>query len=77
MHISQIRFEPREVRIPVGGTVEWRFDDGLLLHDLRAEGVFDSGIRSEETFRFTFTTPGDVAYRCSIHPTMSGTVHVG
>ncbi|MEU4312156.1 hypothetical protein [Nocardia sp. NPDC024068] len=61
----------------MGGTVEWRFDDGLLLHDLRAEGVFDSGIRSEETFRFTFTTPGDVTYRCSIHPTMSGTVHVG
>ena len=75
--ISNVRFDPQEVSIPVGGTVEWRFDDGGLLHEVHADGVFDSGVNGDSTFRFTFDTPGDVEYHCSIHPYMSGTVHVG
>ncbi|WP_308165379.1 biphenyl 2,3-dioxygenase [Nocardia noduli] len=77
VRISEVSFAPREVRIPVGGTVEWRFEDGGLLHEVHADGVFDSGVLGERTFRFTFDTPGDVEYRCSIHPYMSGIVHVG
>ncbi|WP_442972788.1 biphenyl 2,3-dioxygenase [Rhodococcus sp. G-MC3] len=75
--ISNVRFEPQEVEVPVGGTVEWRFGDGGLLHEVHADGVFDSGVNGDSTFRFTFDTPGDVEYHCSIHPYMSGTVHVG
>ncbi|RRQ27489.1 biphenyl 2,3-dioxygenase [Rhodococcus sp. Eu-32] len=75
--ISNIRFAPREVSIPVGGTVEWIFDDGGLLHEVHSDGVFDSGVNGDSTFRFTFDTPGDVEYQCSIHPYMSGIVHVG
>lgn len=75
--ISNIRFEPREVHIPVGGTVEWTFDDGGLLHEVHADGVFDSGVNGDSTFRFSFEEAGDVEYHCSIHPYMSGTIHVG
>ena len=75
--ISNVRFDPQEVSIPVGGTVEWQFADGGLLHEVHADGVFDSGVNGDSTFRFTFDTPGDVEYHCSIHPYMSGTVHVG
>lgn len=77
VHISEVRFDPREVRIPVGGTVEWRFEDDGLLHEVHADGVFDSGVLGTDTFRFTFTEPAVVRYQCSIHPYMSGTVHVG
>ncbi|MBM7415774.1 MULTISPECIES: biphenyl 2,3-dioxygenase [Nocardiaceae] len=75
--ISNIRFEPSEVSVPVGGTVEWTFDDGGLLHEVHADGVFDSGVNGDNTFRFTFDEPGDVDYQCSIHPHMTGTIHVG
>lgn len=77
VRIGDLRFEPREVRVPVGGTVEWRFDDGGLLHEVHADGVFDSRVQGGDTFRFTFDTPGDIEYLCSIHPYMSGIVHVG
>lgn len=81
--ISNVRFDPQEVSIPVGGTVEWQFADEGLLHEVHADGIFDSGVvedsgvNGDSTFRFTFDTPGDVEYHCSIHPYMSGTVHVG
>ncbi|MFJ6096446.1 cupredoxin domain-containing protein [Williamsia muralis] len=75
--ISNIRFNPQEVHIPVGGVVEWRFDDGGLLHDVRSDGVFDSGPTGDSTFRFTFEKAGIVQYTCSIHRYMLGTVHVG
>ncbi|WP_338890311.1 biphenyl 2,3-dioxygenase [Rhodococcus sovatensis] len=76
VHISNVRFDPQEVSIPLGGTVEWQFDDEGLLHEVHADGVFDSGVNGDSTFRFTFDTPGDVEYHCSIHPYMSGTIHV-
>jgi plastocyanin len=75
--VSNVRFDPQEVSIPVGGTVEWQFADGGLLHEVHADGVFDSGILGEKTFRFTFDSPGDIEYFCSIHPYMSGTIRVG
>ncbi|MET4049618.1 MULTISPECIES: biphenyl 2,3-dioxygenase [unclassified Rhodococcus (in: high G+C Gram-positive bacteria)] len=77
VHISNVRFDPQEVHIPVGGTVEWQFDDGGLLHEVHADDVFDSGVSGDSTYRFTFDTPGEVEYHCSIHPYMSGIVHVG
>ncbi|MGW4367186.1 biphenyl 2,3-dioxygenase [Nocardia takedensis] len=77
IRVDQVRFAPSEVRIPVGGTVEWRFEDGGLLHEVHADGVFDSGVHGDSTYRFSFPAPGDIEYRCSIHPYMSGIVHVG
>jgi plastocyanin len=40
--------------------------------------LFDSGIiPSEKTFEFTFSTPGNYNYFCTIHPWMMGQVIVG
>jgi plastocyanin len=40
--------------------------------------LFDSGvISSEKTFEFTFLSPGDYDYFCTIHPWMTGQVIVG
>ncbi|MGB6182347.1 MAG: biphenyl 2,3-dioxygenase [Rhodococcus sp. (in: high G+C Gram-positive bacteria)] len=75
--ISNVQFDPQVVSIPVGGTVEWTFDDSGLLHEVHADGIFDSGVNGDNTFRFTFDEPGDVEYFCSIHPYMTGTIHVG
>lgn len=74
--VRDLHFGPVEVSVPTGGTVEWRFDDDGLLHQVRSEALFDSGALDESTWSFTFDEPGVYAYDCSIHPYMVGTVTV-
>ena len=82
IEISNVQFGPADVTVPVGGTVEWRFDDGGVLHHVAAEprlgveGEFDSGITGVGTFRHTFDRAGTYVYTCSVHRYMTGTVTV-
>ncbi|MGC4934556.1 cupredoxin domain-containing protein [Gordonia sp. DT30] len=75
--VDNLRFAPMEVHIPVGGTVEWDFTDGVLLHQVYADGIFDSGVHGSGSYRHTFTSRGDIDYHCQIHPDMTGIIHVG
>ena len=75
--VRDLAFSPREVTVPAGGTVEWRFDDdGLYHHVSSTDGFFENAIGGDGTYRFTFDEPGTYAYDCSIHPYMVGTVVV-
>ncbi len=76
IEISNVQFSPMDATVEVGDTVEWRFDDGGLLHQVGSPGEFDSGITGEGTFSHTFDRPGTYTYTCSIHPYMTGTVTV-
>jgi plastocyanin len=84
VHISSfLKFEPNEVTIPVGGTVEWRnssiethtvTDDPAAARDpTHAElpagaEAFDSGpLKPGQTYRHTFETPGRYRYFCRPH----------
>jgi plastocyanin len=78
--LKNLVFTPKDVKIKVGAEVVWKWDDGPIPHTVTAEdGSFDSGDASQTkgTFRYTFTKPGKVPYKCIIHPTMTGTVTVG
>jgi plastocyanin len=68
---------PFTVSLAAGGVVKWGNDDGIT-HNVTADNVsFASGsLGSGDTFSHTFTTVGAVAYHCSIHPTMVGTIQV-
>lgn len=85
-------FAPETVRVPVGGTVEWR-NVSVAKHDVtadpaRSRGVslpagatpFASGdVRPGEVYRATFTVPGTYRYVCARHESifgMTGTVEV-
>ena len=57
-------------------SVEWRFDDGGLLHHVESPGLFDSGITGDGTFRHTFESVGVYEYSCSVHPYMIGVITV-
>ncbi|NLU82628.1 plastocyanin/azurin family copper-binding protein [Rhodococcus sp. HNM0569] len=82
--IGNVAFTPHHVTIPAGGTVEWRFEDGGVLHHVRSVGgadggtrdEFDSGITGDGTFAHTFHEAGTYEYSCSVHPYMVGTVTV-
>ncbi|MGW0174087.1 cupredoxin domain-containing protein [Rhodococcus sp. NPDC003322] len=80
--IRNVQFNPVDVTVPVGGTVEWRFDDGGVLHHVASEhrvdveGELDSGITGVGTYSYTFERAGTYVYTCSVHRYMTGTVTV-
>lgn len=76
--LRDIAFTPEKVRVEVGDTVTWRFEDKGIPHDVIAEDdSFKSETMDSGTFRHTFEKPGTYAYICSLHPgQMKGTVEV-
>jgi plastocyanin len=68
-------YEPRDVTIRAEDTVTWVWQDGAVQHDVVAES-FRSEVQANGTYRHTFEEPGIYAYRCTLHPRMTGTVTV-
>jgi plastocyanin len=75
--IKGFAFAPDKVTARVGGTVSWRNDDDAPHTVTADDGSFDSGRKSKgESFEHTFSKAGEFTYKCTIHPTMTGTVSV-
>ena len=71
------KFEPSEVEIEQGEAVQWVFEGRSAKHDVVAEdGSFVSELMYEGTYTHVFETTGEFPYDCSIHPEMTGVVHV-
>jgi len=76
-------FNPAELVIPAGTTVEWTNQDGAP-HTATADdgSLFKSAtLASGERFSFRFDTPGEYAYYCELHGSpggigMAGTIRV-
>ena len=72
-------FEPSVVRVPIGTTVTWHFEDvdnGVSVpHNVVGKG-FESPVLAEGTFSHTFTVAGSYPYGCTLHPFMDGRVEV-
>jgi len=70
------RFTPAAIQVPAGTTVTWAFKDGLVPHDVVADGFSSGEPRRKGTFAHTFDRPGTYAYRCTVHDGMTGRVVV-
>lgn len=83
------RYDPDELHVPSGSTVEWVNEDDLIhtvtsgkntgygLFEHVQDGIFDSGsLEGGESFTFHFTEPGRYEYFCVPHPWMSGVIVV-
>ena len=70
-------FDPPFVDVLRGERVTWD-NVSVRQHDVAAaDGGFNSGpLRAGATFARSFDAPGEVAYFCTIHPFMRGTVSV-
>ncbi len=68
-------YQPADVTVRAGDTVTWVWEDGAVQHDVVAEG-FASEVQADGTYRRDFEEPGIYAYRCTLHPRMTGTVTV-
>ena len=77
VQIANFRFEPQTVEIPAGSSVTWRNGDEEIHAVVAADGSFASpGMDTDGTFTRAFPTPGTYAYRCALHPQMTGTIVV-
>jgi amicyanin len=75
--ITDFKFSPATLTVPVGTTVTWTNQDEEPHTIAAKDGSFHSpGMDTHGTYSFTFTTPGSYDYICSIHPFMAGTVMV-
>jgi plastocyanin len=71
------RFSPNQLDVVVGTTIVWT-NNGQMTHTVTADDeTFDSGrLAPGRTFQRTFTTPGPIAYHCTIHDTMTAQIRV-
>ena len=75
--IAGFAFDPGTVTVAVGDSVTWTNRDGRSHTATATDGSFDTGaISTGSSEAVTFTTPGSFAYRCSVHPDMTGRVVV-
>jgi plastocyanin len=75
--ISNFTFGPRQVTVPAGTTVVWTNEDDIPHTVTSTTRAFSSPpLDTDQTFSFTFTTPGTYGYFCALHPHMTGTIVV-
>ncbi|MBN9386896.1 MAG: cupredoxin family copper-binding protein [Chloroflexi bacterium] len=75
--IHNFSFVPQSISIPKGTTITWTNMDSASHTVTSDTGAFNSGIlKTNDTFQFTFNTPGTFTYHCSIHPNMKATITV-
>jgi plastocyanin len=75
--IDQFTFTPGRVIVKAGTTVTWINDDDIP-HTVASSGkLFKSKtLDTKDKFSFTYKTPGNYEYFCSLHPHMTGAIVV-
>ena len=79
MTIQEYRYQPNEVRIKVGDTVNWVNREKRTSHSVLFPA--ENGSESErffpdESWQRRFDKPGRYVYHCGPHPEMTGVVVV-
>jgi plastocyanin len=75
--IDKFMFAPMEVTISPGDTVAWINRDQTP-HSIAARdhGFASKALDTDDRYERQFTAEGDFSYVCSLHPFMTGVVHV-
>ena len=75
--IAKFAYGPKEVTIASGTKVVWTNHDETPHTVTGNDKSFASkGLDTDDTFEHTFTGEGDFGYICTVHPFMTGVVHV-
>lgn len=75
VEIKNFAFTPGSITIAPGDSVTWTNNDGTT-HTVTGTGWASGNLANGATFTHKFNTTGNFTYHCSIHPTMTGVVHV-
>jgi plastocyanin len=77
VEIHNMKFNPATLTIAAGTKVTWVNEDNSP-HTVTDKGkVFRSaGLDTKDSFSYTFASPGEFTYFCTIHPLMVGKIVV-
>jgi plastocyanin len=77
VEIHNMRFIPAMLTVAVGTKVTWVNEDAAP-HTVtdKADQFHSELLERKGTFSFTFASPGEFTYFCTIHPTMVGKIVV-
>jgi len=76
--IDNFTFNPQKLTVKAGTTVTWTNKDDIP-HGIGATNnafARSQALDTDDSYSFTFTTPGSYQYFCYIHPHMTGTIVV-
>ena len=75
--IDNFVFEPERLTVTVSTTVTWTNRDDIPHTVASKDRLFKSKVMdTDESYSFTFTTPGEYTYFCSLHPHMTASIVV-
>ena len=71
-------YSPNPANVTAGQTVSWHNSDSITHTATQTGGGFSTGniAAGATSSPITINTQGDLAYHCTIHPTMVGALHV-
>ncbi len=78
IEIKSFAFSPSTLTINVGDTITWTNKD-IVSHTVTSDSgsELDSpALGKGKTYSHTFSTAGTFSYRCTLHPSMKGTIIV-
>jgi len=76
--IDNFTFGPQTLTVKVGTTVTWTNKDDIP-HGIASDNnafAKSKALDTDDSYSFTFTTPGTYKYFCYVHPHMTGTIVV-
>lgn len=75
--IAKFAYEPKEITIAPGTKIVWINHDEAPHTVTSSDKSFASkGLDTKDKFEHTFASEGDFNYICTVHPFMTGVVHV-
>ena len=77
LDITKFAFAPKEITIAPGTRVIWTNRDEAPHTIASNDKTFSSkGLDTDDKFEHVFASEGDFRYICTVHPFMTGAVHV-
>ena len=77
INIAKFAYGPKEITIAPGTRIVWTNHDETPHTVTSNDKSFASkGLDTDDKFEHTFASEGDFGYICTIHPYMTGVVHV-
>jgi plastocyanin len=75
--ITKFTFAPKEITVAPGTKIVWTNHDDTPHTVAASDKSFSSkGLDTDDRFEHVFAGEGDFSYICTVHPFMTGVVHV-
>jgi plastocyanin len=77
--ITKFAFAPKEITVAPGTTVRWTNHDETphtVTSQDKTKPFASKAMDTDDQFEFSFANEGDYTYVCTVHPFMTGVVHV-